>query len=87
MTTIVNGPRGTQEDSSISSILVLLFVLLVVGFLFFTYALPAIRSMTAPQEQQERVDVNVSIPNEFPTGSGPSSEAEPTLGEPAQPAS
>ena len=63
MTTIVNTPASSGSDNSGNGGLVIgIFVLIVLGFLFFYYGLPAVKRMGSGQPQinvPNQIDVNV----------------------------
>jgi len=62
MTTIVNSPAPANDNDNNGGLLVAIFGLMVLGFLFFYFGLPAIRRMgsTTPQVNiPNQIDVNV----------------------------
>jgi len=62
MTTIVNSPTPTNDNSSNGGMLIAIFGLMVLGFLFFYFGLPAIRRMGSATPQvniPNQIDVNV----------------------------
>ena len=61
MTTVVNNPPANDAGGGMGMI-VGLIVLLIIGFLFFWYGLPALRSMQSSGTQinvPNQIDVNV----------------------------
>ncbi len=79
MTTVINTPRN--EDSSVMNAIIGVLILVVVAFLFFAYALPAIRNIDTPK-QDGNIDVNVKLPagdqaNTEPAGN-PDTQSVPT---------
>ena len=62
MATIVNTPPAQDNSSSSMGFIFAILLLLLVGFLFFTYGLPALRNATsAPQINiPSEVDINVN---------------------------
>lgn len=61
MTTVVNNPPSNNDSGGMGMIIGLI-VLLALGFLFFWYGLPAIRSMQSSGTQinvPSQVDINV----------------------------
>lgn len=66
MTTIINTPPATTNESGGSmGMIVGLVVLLILGYLFFVYGLPAIQNMQvgAPQINiPAKVDINITQP-------------------------
>ena len=63
MTTIVNSPAPANNDNNNGGLLVAIFGLIVLGFLFFYFGLPALRKMGTPQINIPAPEVN--IPNEI----------------------
>lgn len=60
MTTIVNTPPSTNESGNNLELILGLIILLVVGYLFIVYGLPAVRQMQSPQINiPDKVDINV----------------------------
>jgi len=62
MTTIVNNPAPASDNGS-SGLIIGIFVLIVLGLLFFYFGLPAIRRMGSIQPQiniPSKIDVNVN---------------------------
>lgn len=62
MTTIINTPQPASDQSSGMGMIIGLVVLIVFGFLFFVYALPALRNMELGTPQinvPSTIDVNV----------------------------
>lgn len=65
MTTIINTPQAQKESGGGIGIIVGLIVLLVVGYLFITYGIPAIRQMQLGSPQiniPSQIDVNINQP-------------------------
>lgn len=63
MTTIVNTPPASKESGGSMGMIIGLFVLIILGFLFFVYGLPLIQNMQlgAPQiNVPDKIDVNVN---------------------------
>ncbi len=63
MTTIVNNPSPSNESGGNMGMIVGLVLLLVIGYLFFVYGLPAFQKMQfgAPQiNVPGKIDVNVN---------------------------
>lgn len=64
MATIVNNPPPSNNNSGGSMGMIIgLFVLVILGFLFFVYGLPAISNMQFGTPQinvPEKIDVNVN---------------------------
>jgi hypothetical protein len=62
MTTIINSPPSS--DSNVSSVFIGVFVLVVLGMIFFYYGLPAIRQIGQSNSPQinvpEKIDVNIN---------------------------
>lgn len=62
MTTIINTPQPSNDSSSGMGMVIGLVVLVVIGFLFFVYGLPALRQMRLGNPQinvPSSIDVNV----------------------------
>lgn len=62
MTTVINTPQPASDQSSGMGMIIGLVVLVVFGFLFFVYGLPAIRQMKVGTPQinvPSTIDVNV----------------------------
>lgn len=60
MTTIVNTPLSTNESGNNLGLILGLIILLVVGYLFIVYGLPAMRQIQSPQINiPNKVDINV----------------------------
>ncbi|MBP9759562.1 hypothetical protein KBD45_07760 [Candidatus Dojkabacteria bacterium] len=62
MTTVINTPQPASDQSSGVGMIIGLVVLVVFGFMFFIYGIPAIRQMRvgAPQVNiPSSIDVNV----------------------------
>ena len=57
MATIVNNPPAQDNSSGPMSMIIILVVLLVLGYLAFVYGLPALRQM------QGGTNINVQIPD------------------------
>lgn len=65
MTTIINTPPATKESGGSIGMLVGLVILLILGYLFFVYGLPAIQNMQGGTPQiniPAKVDVNINQP-------------------------
>lgn len=66
MTTIINTPPATNNESGGSMGMIIgLVVLLILGYLFFVYGLPAIQNMQVGTPQiniPAKVDVNINQP-------------------------
>ena len=65
MTTIVNTPAGANESNGGTGVIIGILILIVIGFLFFYYGLPAIRSVQLGTPQinvPAKIDVNVNQP-------------------------
>lgn len=62
MTTIVNSPTPSADNSS-GGLLVGLFAIIVLGLLFFYFGIPAIRSMNRGQVNVPAPQINV--PNQI----------------------
>lgn len=60
MATIVNNPDSSDEGRNGLGFLAGLVLLLVVGFLFLTYAVPAMRNNAPGNSVPEQVDINMS---------------------------
>jgi len=63
MTTIINTPQPAGDSSGGMGMIIGLVVLVVFGFLFFVYGLPAIRQMKLGSPQiniPSTIDVNVN---------------------------
>jgi len=61
MTTVINNPGASNESGSMMGVIVGVVLLLVVGGLFFVYALPAMRD-GGGEGLKGTVDVNVNVP-------------------------
>ena len=60
MTTVVNTPAPSDSGNGIGLILGIALILFL-GFLFFVYGLPMMRSRVAPQVNvPDKIDVNVN---------------------------
>ncbi len=63
MATIITPQSNGDSSSSMLNVVLVLFVVLVMVYLFFVYALPAFRPASAPQiNVPGRIDVNVEQP-------------------------
>ncbi len=65
MTTIVNNPPAPKESGGGMGWIIALIVLLVVGYLFFMYGIPALRQMQLGSPQiniPSKIDVNINQP-------------------------
>jgi uncharacterized membrane protein YphA (DoxX/SURF4 family) len=65
MTTIVNNPPPAKESGGGMGWIIALIVLLVVGYLFFMYGIPALRQMQLGSPQiniPSKIDVNINQP-------------------------
>jgi len=62
MATIVNTPPAQDNSANSTGFIVALLALLLVGYLFFAYGLPALRNATSsPQiNVPDSVDVNIN---------------------------
>lgn len=61
MATIINNPQPSNDSSGPMGMIIGIIVLLVVGYLFFIYGLPAVRQMSAPQINiPDKIDVTVN---------------------------
>lgn len=59
MTTIVNTPAPSENNSGMGFIIGI-FLLIVIGLVFYYYGLPAIRNIGTPQiNVPNQIDVNV----------------------------
>lgn len=61
MTTVINNP-GDGDSSSAMGVIVGIIVVIILGALFFMYALPAIRGGAAPQDDSGSLNINVDLP-------------------------
>lgn len=61
MTTIVNTPPSSNDSGGNMGMIIGLIVLVVFGYLFFVYGLPAVRQMTSGTQINvpSEIDVNV----------------------------
>jgi hypothetical protein len=65
MTTIINTPPAKKESGGGVGIIIGLVVLIILGYLFITYGLPAIRQMQFGSPQiniPSQIDVNINQP-------------------------
>lgn len=67
MTTVVNNPTPTDNSGNNIGMIAGLFVLIIMGYLFFSYGLPAIQNMKLGTPQinpqiniPEKIDVTVN---------------------------
>ena len=63
MTTIINTPQPNEDSSGGMGMIIGLVVLVLVGFLFFMYGLPALRQMRLGNPQinvPSEIDVNIN---------------------------
>lgn len=63
MTTVINTPQPASDSNSGMGMIVGIVVLIVFGFLFFMYGLPAFRNMRLGNPQiniPSKIDVNVN---------------------------
>lgn len=63
MTTVINTPQPASDQSNGMGMIIGLVVLVVFGFLFYVYGLPAIRQMKVGSPQvniPSTIDVNVN---------------------------
>lgn len=63
MTTVINTPQPANDSNSGMGMIIGLVVLIVFGFLFFVYGLPALRNMRLGNPQiniPSKIDVNVN---------------------------
>jgi Na+-driven multidrug efflux pump len=69
MTTIINTPPGTTEDSSTGLIIGIIFGVLIV-VLFLVFGVPYLRNRTAPPQTQTvpngDTTINVTVPSVAP---------------------
>jgi len=61
MATIINTPGRSGEDSGAGVIIGVVLAILVIAFLFFAYALPAMRNQ-GQSTTQPGANVNVTLP-------------------------
>lgn len=62
MTTVINTPQPASDQSSGMGMIIGLAVLIIFGFLFFVYGIPALRNMRVGTPQinvPSSIDVNV----------------------------
>ncbi len=65
MTTIINTPpTGDSADSGMGLVLGIILAL-ILGVLFFVYALPTLRDDTPPKT--DNIDINVQVPSDETT--------------------
>lgn len=63
MTTVVNNPAPSNDSGNGMGMIVGLIVLLVLGYLFIMYGIPAFRQVGSPQiNVPSKIDVNVIQP-------------------------
>lgn len=63
MTTIVNNPAPVNDSGNSMGMIIGLIVLLVIGYLFIVYGIPAFRQMGSPQINiPSKIDVNIVQP-------------------------
>ena len=66
MTTVINTPQPDNDSSGGMGMIIGLVVLVVFGFLFFVYGLPALRNMRFGGTEiniPDKIDVNVNQTN------------------------
>lgn len=66
MTTVINTPQPTNDSSNNMGMIVGLVVLIVFGFLFFIYGLPALRNIRFGGTEvniPDKIDVNINQTN------------------------
>ncbi len=72
MATVINNP--SDGDSSAMGVVVGIIVVIILGALFFMYALPAMRNTQAPQDNGGSLNIDVNLPtgttNTGGTGAG-----------------
>ncbi|MDD5068601.1 MAG: hypothetical protein PHS53_04350 [Candidatus Pacebacteria bacterium] len=68
MSTIINTPGNSSEDSGLGIILGVLIAIIVI-VLFFVYGLPALRGSQTAQPSNG-INVNVSLPTNAPASTG-----------------
>jgi hypothetical protein len=68
MATIINNPGEGNSDNSVIGIVIGVLLAILIVFLFFRYALPAMRGNGAPQNGG--LNVNVQLPPGNNSGSG-----------------
>jgi hypothetical protein len=60
MATIVNNPPPSNDSGGPMGMIIGLIVVLVMGYLFFVYGLPALRQVGSPQINiPSKIDINV----------------------------
>lgn len=67
MTTIVNNPAPSNDSGGGIGMIVGLIVLLVLGYLFFIYGIPALRQIQLGSPQinvPSKIDVNINQPTQ-----------------------
>lgn len=67
MTTIVNNPPPSNDSGGGMGMIIGLVVLLVLGYIFFVYGLPALRQVQLGSPQinvPSKIDVNINQPNQ-----------------------
>jgi hypothetical protein len=65
MTTIVNNPPPAKESGGGMGWIIALIVILIVGYLFVMYGIPALRQMQSGSPQiniPSKIDVNINQP-------------------------
>ncbi|HEX6977091.1 MAG TPA: hypothetical protein VF185_01865 [Patescibacteria group bacterium] len=66
MATIINNPQSSDNSSGPITLIIVLVVLVVVGYLFFVYGLPALKNVqlgTPTINVPSKIDVNVQQSN------------------------
>ena len=61
MTTVINTPQPSNDSSGGMGMIIGLVVLVVFGFLFFVYGLPAIRQMGSGTQLNIPSEIDVNI--------------------------
>lgn len=60
MVTVVNNPQPSDSSGNVMGMIFGLIIVLVLGYLFIFYALPALRQLGTPQiNVPSQIDVNV----------------------------
>lgn len=66
MTTVINTPQPANDSSGSMGMIIGFVVLVIFGFFFFVYGLPALRNMRLGNPQiniPDKIDVNVNQTN------------------------
>lgn len=67
MTTVVNNPQPSNDSGGGISMIIGIILLLIVGYVFFMYGIPAFRQMQSGSPQiniPSKIDVNINQPSE-----------------------